>query len=95
MRKENFVDEVPFLSAALLPATMGSSSASAESIEMGLETVLRKTKGDTAAHSRSFTFVEGAFLLLGDEIADALPELRSAFGTPVACVAFNLRKKHT
>ncbi|CAE7242976.1 dapb3 [Symbiodinium sp. CCMP2592] len=72
LRKENFVDEVPFLSAALLPATVGSSSASAESIEMGLETVLRKTKGD--------------------EIADALPELRSAFGTP-AGVGFSVAGK--
>lgn len=72
LRKESFVDEVPFLSAALLPATVGSSSPSAESIEMGLETVLRKTKGD--------------------EIADALPELRSAFGTP-AGVGFSVAGK--
>ncbi|CAE7496481.1 dapb3 [Symbiodinium natans] len=60
--REDFVDEVPFLSAALLPATAGSSSASGESIEIGLERVLRQSKGD--------------------DIADALPELRSAFGTP-------------
>ncbi|CAJ1446726.1 unnamed protein product, partial [Effrenium voratum] len=47
--KEDFVDEVPFLSGSLQPASSSLVSTFAEGIELSLERALRESRGDQVA----------------------------------------------